>query len=490
MRSLYSKIAVVFLVLLCLVGAGYIVLSAKLFGMYQQELIQRIHQNLAENIVSSKQLMREGKVDPKTLESVFDSLSAVNPSIDLYLIDLAGKVIGHNGSVGKIKLESVDIGPIEMMLAGKSHKTLLGDDPKEPTKPKLFSVARLMEDGLCTCYLYVILGGEKYRTLAMQLRDSYVAKAGLIVILLKIALVIAVGLYIFKLLTVRLRRLDKLMQRFQQSETLANIADKPRQPAVSSDEIDRLESTFLEMSSQIKQQVSQLQQSDQNRRELVANISHDLRTPLAALQGYIETLSLKEKDLSTAQRQEYLDIAASHCENLSKLIEDLFELSRLEADDIKVHKEPFNLGELVQDVLMKNQLRAEKQKVITELVIETELPFAFGDIGMIERVFENLLDNSFRYTQPGGAIEITLTENKDSIIVQVQDSGIGIPAKELPFVFDRFYRVDKSRGEKRSHSGLGLAIAKKILEFHQTDISIESEVGQGTTVFFSLPLTR
>ncbi len=488
MRSLYSKLAVVFFVLLCITGFGYIGISAKLFTMYQQELIQRIHQNLAENIVSIKQLLHEGKVDQKKLESVFDALSSVNPSIDLYLLDLNGQIVGHNGPEGKIQLDSVDTRPIELMLKQKATPTLLGDDPKEPNKPKLFSVAPLIEDGLCTCYLYVILGGQKFQMLSMQLRDSYVVRVGLAVILLKIFLVIIAGLLLFKLLTVRLRNLDKLMNRFHESSTLDNIPSKENTRLQSSDEIDRLETTFVEMSSQINRQVSKLQKSDQNRRELVASISHDLRTPLAALQGYIETLSLKNDQLSPEQRQEYLDIAASHCENLGKLINDLFELSRLEGDDIKINKEPFNLGELIQDVLMNHKLRVEEQKLTTELEIEPELPFAFGDIAMIERVFENLLDNAFRYTQQDGTIKISLTNEANGINVQVKDSGIGIPSEELPFVFDRFYRVDKSRGERRSHAGLGLAIAKKIIEFHSTEIGIKSEVGVGTTVFFTLPV--
>jgi len=207
------------------------------------------------------------------------------------------------------------------------------------------------------------------------------------------------------------------------------------------------------------------------------------------MQGYIETLLLKDDSLSAEERRNYLKIAISHCERLSKLISGLFELAKLEADDSAVHSEPFSLSELVQDIVQKFELSARERKINIVTNIEQEIPFAFADIAMIERVLENLLDNALRFTPEQGSVSIVLTNHdKNEITVQVSDTGCGIPENARPFIFDRFYQTDRSRKGKSSHSGLGLAITKKILELHGSSIHVKSDQNSGTAFTFYLPV--
>jgi hypothetical protein len=243
------------------------------------------------------------------------------------------------------------------------------------------------------------------------------------------------------------------------------------------------------MTERINSQMDKLEKSDAMRRELVANVSHDLRTPLATMQGYIETLLLKDESLSAEERRNYLKIAVSHCERLSKLISDLFELAKLEADDRVVHSEPFSLSELVQDIVQKFALTARERKITIVTNIGQEIPFAYADIAMIERVLENLLDNALRYTPEEGSISIVLTDHdREKITVQVSDTGCGIPEYALPRIFDRFYQTDRSRKGKSSHSGLGLAVTKKILKLHGSSIKVKSDQNAGTAFTFELPV--
>jgi two-component system OmpR family sensor kinase len=245
------------------------------------------------------------------------------------------------------------------------------------------------------------------------------------------------------------------------------------------------------MTERINSQVKKLEQFDSMRRELVANVSHDLRTPLATLRGYIETLILKDKSLSPEERQEYLKIAINHCERLGKLIADLFELAKLDAHDMALNTEPFSLSDLVQDVIQKFELTAKERKINMVTNIGRELPFAYADIAMIERVLENLIDNALRFTPEQGRVGIELSsEGKDTITVKISDTGKGIPETELPRIFDRFYRTDSSRKDRSSHSGLGLAVTKKILELHGSPISVKSNPDEGTVFTFNLPVYK
>jgi len=223
------------------------------------------------------------------------------------------------------------------------------------------------------------------------------------------------------------------------------------------------------------------------RRDLIANVSHDLRTPLASLRGYLETLLLKDDSLQPATRRSYLDIAFRQSERLANLIDELFELAKLDFKGLQLDMEPVQLGELASDVVQKFQLAAERRNVRLAIDAWVGSLFVRADPGLVQRVFENLIDNALKHTPSGGAIQVTVVPERGRVVARVADTGSGIPAAELPFIFHRFYQVNKSRGAAAGGAGLGLAIAKRILELHASDITAESMPGAGTCFSFSLP---
>jgi signal transduction histidine kinase len=258
----------------------------------------------------------------------------------------------------------------------------------------------------------------------------------------------------------------------------------------SGDEIDRLGVTFDRMVRRIVDQIGQIQHADASRRELIANVSHDLRTPLASLQGAIETLLIKGAELSEAEKRRYLDLALKNCKGLGHSTVELFELATLESHDRPLCVEPFSIAELVQDVAQKFRPEAERRRLTLETDAPANLPFVSADIGLIERVFENLIENAMKYTPAGGTIRLSLVSDRERAVARVADTGRGIPAEDLPRVFDRSYRVDRERGDAPEGAGLGLAIAKRILELHGSSIGVESAVGAGTTFSFDLAVAH
>jgi predicted ATPase/signal transduction histidine kinase len=224
------------------------------------------------------------------------------------------------------------------------------------------------------------------------------------------------------------------------------------------------------------------------RRELIANVSHDLRSPLASLRGYLDTLLLKEGSLSDAERHAYLEIALRQAEHLQALISELFELARLDFQGYRIDAEPVQLGELARDVTQKLQLAAQGRGVALAVEIEPELRFVRADIGLIERSLTNLLENALAHTPVGGQVVLSVFARGSQVVICVGDTGSGIDAADLPRIFERFYRADKSRSRNAEGSGLGLAIVKRILELHDSQIRVESEPGRGTRFWFELPL--
>ena len=488
-KSLYSKLAAVLAGLFCLVGLCFVGVTVFATRMYQQEVNQKLNALLAQQIVSEKLLMQNNRVNRAALNELFHMLMVINPAIEIYLLDPDGRILAFSAPPGKVLRRRVDLTPIRRWFSDNARIPLQGDDPRDLKATKVFSVARIPEKGQLEGYLYVILGGEAYDGVVQKIRGSYIIQLSSWMILASIVFAFMTGLVLFALLTGRLKRLARVMETFKAGRGFEAVTIAAQAPAKSTDEIDVLVSTFKHMADRIQNQMVQLKQSDAVRRELMTNVSHDLRTPLATLQGYIETLLMKNDVLGKTERQHYLHIAIRHCERLNILVGELLELAKLESPEIKIHPEPFNLGELVQDVTQKFGLKAQKKNIAIATHVPPGCVFVSADIGMIERVIENLLENAIHFAPTGESVDITLKLEGTDVSVLVSDTGMGIAAEELPFIFDRFYQSDKDRSEDSDRGGLGLAIAKRILDLHHRSIRVKSRLNSGTTFAFKLPAT-
>jgi len=474
-RTLYAKLAAISLTLLFALGVVYVALSLYTTRHHFEEAQQRLNRDLAEHLVTEKILFVDGTVNESVLEDVFHMLMVINPSIELYLLDPAGGVLAYSAPPGTVVRESVSLDPVERFLR---HETLpiLGDDPRDVDRQKIFSVAPVGDEG----YIYIILASEEYDSAAHMVLGSYILRLGTGLAVFAFVFIGVVALVSFRLLTRRLNRLAREMDRFQR-ETSGTSA----LPLRDGDEIDVLASSFDNMAQVIREQVDRLERTDALRRELVANVWHDLRTPLASLHGYLETLGLKNDELSEEERRQYLTVALRNSERLRHLVGELFELAKLDAKEIQPELEAFSLPELVQDVVQEFQLRAQEKGVELRADLSERLPFVRADIRLIERVLENLIENALRHTpRGGGAIEIALRQEDDRVKVEIRDSGAGIPAEDLPHIFERFHQAPG--GEESVGAGLGLAISKKILELHQSMIEASSQLDGGTTFTFRL----
>ncbi len=485
--TLYARLAAVLVVLLGTLAVVYISLTLYTTRLYQEQVTQSLNRTLAENLVANKALIHDGHVDTPMLDEIFHMYMVINPSIEVYLIDTGGRILGYSAPPQKIKRKRISMAPIAAFMQHAAALPILGDDPRDPEGKKVFSAAPVKSNGRIAGYLYVVLAGQEYQSIAGLLHGSYILKLSTGVITASLVLGLIAGLLIFKLLTRRLRRLSTAMEGFQQlnfeTPVPAELTENPGE-----DEIGRLGNTFKHMSDRITEQVTALKHTDALRRELIANVSHDLRTPIASLQGFLETLLLKEKDLTQDQRRSYLQTALKHSERLNRLTNELFDLSRLDSGDIKPHREAFALGDLAQDVIMKFQLSADDRQIRLHSRIPEELPLAYGDIALIERVLQNLLENALHHTPPNGEVTLGLTQRDTQLMVTLSDTGGGIAPDKLSRIFDRFFQVDKNERNHSGGAGLGLAIAKRIVTLHGGDIQVESRLNQGTSFTFAVPL--
>lgn len=304
---------------------------------------------------------------------------------------------------------------------------------------KVFSVAPLQVEGKTEGYLYVVLLGEDYARLTDDARIgstvwTVVGSMGLIVLFGSLA-----GWLAFRWVTKPVRQLTRQVSKLEQEglDYARVMALSVPEADVKSDEVTQLRRAFVLMARRIAEQWKTLAEQDQQRREFIANISHDLRTPLTSLHGYLETLSVKSASLSEVDRKRYLDITLAQSLKVGRLAQELFELARLEYGAVKPQKERMSFSELLQDVFQKFELAAETRQIKLTADIAKGLPLVNADIYMMERVLTNLLDNAIRHTPQGGNIAVKLWHQEGQIWVQLTDSGVGIPEELKPGLFER-----------------------------------------------------
>ncbi len=478
-RPLHARLGLVLLALFLVTAAAYLWLALWSTGRYHEEVTQRINASLAMYISQRQPLIDHGQVNRAAMKQLAHQVMVINPSVEVYLLDRQGNILAHALPGSSVVRHHVDVKPIRALLDNRARPPVRDDNPRRNDARTIFSAAEVKDGGRLAGYLYVVLAGKDYQSLADSLHGSYILRLSLAAIGAIALLAFACATIIFAALTRPLRRLAGAMSRFRQEEL-----EEPPEPEL--DEVRVLEQTFDAMRRRIREQFERLQETDQVRRELVSNVSHDLRTPLASMQGYLETLMVRDEGLDPSQRKQYLATAHRHCQRLAQLVKELFELSKLDTGTLQPHWETFSLAELAQDVAQKFTLTAESRGV--ELVLHSPdgLYPVCADIALIERVLENLIDNALRYTPEGGRVELGLSQQPRQVEVTVADNGVGVPETELAHIFERFYRA--SQPSSPEGTGLGLAIVKRILELHGSRIEVSSKPRQGTRFRFPLPV--
>jgi two-component system phosphate regulon sensor histidine kinase PhoR len=258
------------------------------------------------------------------------------------------------------------------------------------------------------------------------------------------------------------------------------------------DEIDYLIKHFVKSSRTIEREIQRLNRIENYRKEFIGDISHELKTPIFAIQGFVETLlngALEDEEVN----REFLKKTMRNVNRLIYLTKDLMEISKLETGELKSEIEAFYLYTIIHDVVDSLQHKAEREKVKIKLKDFDKNLRVKADKNQIKQVLINLIENGVKYNTPGGTVEIHVDRyDKDDsrVLLKIKDTGIGIDEADLPRVTERFFRVDKSRSRERGGTGLGLAIVKHIIEAHGEKLLLESKVNEGTTFKFTLRKAR
>jgi len=477
---LFWKITAVFTALLIVLGIVFFLIASTFSKSYYTAAHQELYGDIAQHLATFTKPLKNGKPDTIVTHDIIHSTMVANPSVEVYLLDTTGQITDYVVPDTTVQIHKVDILKVKQWLASKYTDRPLGDNPKQPDEPGIFSAAPVYENGKITGYVYAVLASEQQQKILSSVNNQLYFRLSSYIFFIALAVAFVIGIATFSLITGSISKITGTVKRFKEGDYSARIEGNVK------GDLGVLTSTFNDMADVIVSNFDKLAATDKFRQELIANVSHDLRTPLSILQGYVETLLIKKDELSQADSEKYLAIVHDNIKKLSGLVEQLFQYAKLEANLVKPEKEPFLVNELVADILMAYQLKATEKNIRLDIEARTNLPPVFADIGLTERVFQNLLENAFKFTPEGGTITIYLSETKEGIWVQVSDTGIGIAPEDQSYIFERYKQLDKHDTTKKG-MGIGLAIVKKILDLHQTSIEVTSEQGKGTAFKFLLP---
>lgn len=314
---------------------------------------------------------------------------------------------------------------------------------------------------------------------------DFLANVNLILLITGVGLALAVVVFSLFMARHLTRPLVSLTQAAEEMKA-GNYTHRVEEPK-SQDELGRLALTFNAMADKIASDVHELLEQEQLRRDMIANIAHDLVTPLTAIQGYSEAIA-DDMISAPAERHETAQLIGREVQRLRRLVSDMQNMTSLESGRVQLEIAPLNLHDLVTETLAVIAPECEQAEIELHNEIDPATPLALADSDRVTQVLLNLLDNARRHTPAGGRITLGARAETAHLTAWISDTGTGISQQDLPYIFERFYRVDRARAAASGGSGLGLAIIKAIIVAHNGAVWAQSEPSQGTTIFFTLPL--
>ena len=479
------KIGISLLITVVTIGVVYILLTIFFVKKFYSETTQKLNCNVANHLIDEKfkeasPFLKDGAVNKVLFDGIMHDMMAVNRAIDVYLLSETGKILYSvvlDHSNPQKQLEKVNLNPIKQFIKNKK-KYVLGDDPRESGSKKIFSAGYFTKGGH-SGYVYIILTSKKYQEVCESLLEDYFLKFSIRSTIVTMIFAISIGWISIWALTKNLRTIIYYVNRFKEGNLEARI------PNAYKSDLSILAVTFNNMAQTISENIREIQSINKFRKQLIANVSHDLRTPITSIRGYIETLQMKNDILEYDDNREFMKIIENGANYLSSLVNHLFEYSRLETKELKLSKEVFFISDLVYDMASRYKLLIERKNINLSVIVKNDLSPVFADSALIERAIQNILDNAIKFTEKGGRVTIYLSCKLNNVVVKIKDNGMGIRKEDQEIIFNRNMQITNDYKEKGI--GLGLAIAKKIIELHQSSIKVRSLTDRGSTFEFHLP---
>jgi len=473
-KTLFSRMLATYLSLTLLLLT---LLGVTLGAMFRNQYIDEKESELRREAAEINAVIYEKYVDPEKRSVAESQLKTIVRQYDallqLYFIDnVLGKVTLMDGeSTDKwAPVAEMDLSAQAAEIVESKAESVSAGDYAAVSEVPMMTLRRSIVDAEGSAIGAMFLHVDMSRTNA-SVRQVYmdVLLSALIAVILAF---LAVS-YTANRMTRPITEMNNAVKRFSHGEFDARAA------VPGTDEVSQLGESFNEMADEINA-------LEQSRRSFVANVSHELRSPLTSMRGFLE--AMQDGTIPPAEQGKYLDVVIGECKRMTGMVNDLLDLARIESGMNELKIAPFDINELVIRTLLTFEARVNAQRIEVVMDFETERTVVEGDSAQIAQVIRNLVDNAVKFSPEGGRLTLGIRANKGRAVVSVRDEGEGIRPEDLPYVFDRFFKGEKAHTPAGSSTGLGLSIVKRIVEQHGEEIEVVSAPGQGTCFTFKLKL--
>ncbi|MBK8166665.1 MAG: HAMP domain-containing histidine kinase [bacterium] len=495
-KTMLFKLTALFLAFVGLSLGGYFLwIDATVFTPFASDdekdwFEHRADDELAELAQELATLPEDGHSAAEALVRFGRRVAAYN--VEVLVVGPRGRaLVATPGDSLVAAVERLDVGLLDRMTAEDWDFATYPDKSNvDAFENRIFDVASIGDATSPRGYLVASFRPVELDAALMEAHSGLMDRQQLLVKLLSGTLVLSgiAGLLLLIWTSRRISRLSAVMRGFTDGSLERRVREG------GADEIDDLGRHFNRMADRIEAMVASLRQKEQFQRQLIANVSHDLRTPMASIQGNVDALRLRFDRLDDAQRARALETIGGNLSHLDRLIERMLVLSRLDAGQAVLQPEEFSIVELSESVLRRCEHLALPGGQTLELQATPRLPLVMADPLQVAQILQNLVENAIKFNRPQGHVTVSLTAVDRQVRVAVSDTGQGIAEADLPHVFERFYTGDAARtrhgdahGQLKHSSGLGLAIASRLVEAHGGQLEVDSRAGQGAEFRFNLP---
>ncbi|MFN2438751.1 MAG: ATP-binding protein [Chitinophagaceae bacterium] len=480
---MFKRISILVFSLITILGLLFILLTYFATTHYHQASTQLLNREVAAHIAEFTSPFENDGINKRKADSVFHDAMVISPSAEVYFLDTTGKVIAYHAKEEEIKLQNISLDNIKKYLASQGQEYIKSQDPKDPSDPKIFSAAEVIGKRRKLGYIYVILGSNAYESIMDLLFSSHSSNLAIRTFVIIILLSIIISAVYLNRIKKSFNRMIAVLEKFEHGDYNARFEIK------NQDEFTPVKHAFNKMAVLLSSTINSLTKSEKERKDFIANISHDLRTPLSIARGYTETLLIKKEgqEIGIEQRQEYMHLILNKIQQVEIMVKQLFEISKMEAVEFEPHKEPFVISEIAQETVNTFQLIAEEKKITLECTQCVYHVWVNADIGLMERVIQNLIDNAVKSTPEEGSIQVSIVVDNKDLIFQIENTGNLLPEDLLQWIND--YKGDGNLFNNRpAKLGLGLLIVQKILHMHGSSLKAKAQNGASNIFSFRLPI--
>lgn len=482
--NIFRRIAILVLGIVAFLSLVFMAITFFTNKHYQQASIQLLNKDLAAHIARFTSPFTEGGINHRKADSVFYNAMVLCPSAEVYFLDTAGHVMDYYNNETKIQQWNVPLNNIKEYISTRGEKYIKADDPRDAGTQKIFSAAEVMGETGRLGYIYVILASQKSEGIVQGLLGNQITNLALLAFAAVLLLSGLFSLLYLRRLQANYGQLVGVLQRFEAGDYTARF------PTKKNHEFSLITQSFNRLADLLSSSISKLRVSEAERKAFLATVSHDLRTPLAIARGYTETLMLRREtgDITIEDQRHFSQLIYAKMLQIENMVKQLYELSKMEAVEFKPTREPFVLSEIVQETVNTFQQMAKEKNVNLKCAQCQYHVWINADIGMMERVVQNLVDNALKNTPEDGIIALALSVKKQELIFKIENTSEPLSPELLQWINERLEDGD-DYAKRPAKTGLGLIIVKKILSLHHFPLKALSEEGQ--TVFtFSMPVYK